>query len=80
MRQPLLNQVLVKNLLISFIAKLKQQATFIPFLKFQTKHSPVSLLSPETARLYQDFAAEDLQLAEMGMADYIMGLDQEDSL
>ncbi len=80
MRQPLLNQVLVRNLLISFTAKLKQLATFVSFLKFQTEHSPVALLTPETFRLYQDFAEEDRQLAQMGMTDYVMGLAQEDSL
>jgi hypothetical protein len=60
--------------------QLKQLATFISFLKFQTNHSPVSFLSPETAQLYEDFAEEDRQLAEMGMTDYFTSLAQEDSL
>ena len=52
--------------------QLNQVADFITFLKFREK-----LIQ---AKLYQEFAEEDRQLAEVGMNEYADLLTKEDQL
>ena len=59
--------------------ELKQVADFVAFLKFRAAVWPEkSALDAETAQLYAEFAEEDRLLAEQGMADYYVTLQQED--
>ncbi|NJN94308.1 MAG: hypothetical protein HC875_09560 [Anaerolineales bacterium] len=59
--------------------EIKQVAEYVAFLKFRTRH-PLTFTLNETklAALYAEFAEEDRELAEAGMADYSAGLARED--
>jgi hypothetical protein len=50
--------------------QLQQIAEFIEFIKFRSRFSRKSVNLHEFAHLYQEFAQEDQELAEVGMADY----------
>ena len=58
--------------------ELKDLADYLAFLKFRSK---TPSLSDEAtwAALYAEFAEEDRQLAEQGMADYSASLAKEDA-
>ncbi|MGL5033132.1 MAG: hypothetical protein ACRC6M_04945 [Microcystaceae cyanobacterium] len=60
--------------------QLKQIADFIAFLKFQSKLSQPKPDLNQFAHLYQEFANEDRELAEMGMNEYTKSLGNEDRL
>lgn len=58
--------------------QLKQITEFIEFVKFRSKfQEKVTDLNP-FASLYQEFAQEDRELAEIGMEDCIQQLLRED--
>jgi RecJ-like exonuclease len=57
--------------------QLKQVADFIAFIKFQSKFSQKTDIS-QSANLYQEFAEEDRELAEVGMSEYADLLSSED--
>ena len=58
-------------------AELEQVAEYLAFLKFRTR-LPASppLDTAQLAALYGEFAGEDQQLAEQGMAEYHAGLSR----
>ncbi|MFM7384633.1 MAG: hypothetical protein ACKN9E_08205 [Microcystaceae cyanobacterium] len=58
--------------------QLQQLADFIAFLKFQSKLSQSEPDLNQFAHLYQEFAEEDRELAEMGMNEYTKSLEHED--
>jgi len=60
--------------------QLQQIADFIAFLKFQSKISQITPDFSQFANLYQEFADEDRELAEMGMSEYTQSLEHEDQL
>ena len=51
--------------------QLKQIADFIAFIKFQTRSSQPTIDISQFAKLYQEFAEEDRQLAETGISEYV---------
>ncbi len=59
-------------------AEVERVAEYVAFLKFRARRKP-ALDEARLTVLYAEFADEDRQLAEEGMADYINGLTQEDS-
>lgn len=58
--------------------QLKQVAEFIEFIKFRSRFNQKIVDLHQFASLYQEFAEEDRELAEDGMADYMEQLRQED--
>ncbi|MCA9971151.1 MAG: hypothetical protein KC425_13090 [Anaerolineales bacterium] len=61
--------------------ELQQVADFVAFLRFRAQlayRSPT--ISEEVGRLYAEFAEEDRILAEQGMSDYEINLNQEETL
>ena len=58
--------------------QLKQVSEFIDFLKFKDRCADLKLDETEMAQLYQEFAEEDRQLAELGMDEYAEALSLED--
>jgi hypothetical protein len=59
--------------------QLQQVADFIAFLKFRSQHHPRIVIDPtHLADLFTEFADEDRVLAEAGMNDYAVMLQQED--
>ena len=60
--------------------QLKQIADFIAFLKFQSKLSKPTPDLSQFANLYQEFADEDRELAEIGISEYTKSLENEDKL
>ena len=58
--------------------QLKQIADFIAFLKFQSKLSKSTPDLSQFANLYQEFADEDRELAEIGISEYTKSLENED--
>jgi succinyl-CoA synthetase beta subunit len=60
--------------------QLKQIAEFVEFIKFRSRFSQKVVDLPQFASLYQEFAQEDRELAEIGMADYVEQLRQEEQL
>jgi len=58
--------------------QLKQIADFIAFLKFQSKLSKSTPDLSQFANLYQEFADEDRELAEIGISEYVESLDHDD--
>ena len=54
--------------------QLKQLADFITFLKFQSKLSQLTSDLSQFANLYQEFADEDRELAEIGISEYAESL------
>jgi hypothetical protein len=60
--------------------QLKQIADFIAFLKFQSKLSKSTPDLSQFGNLYQEFADEDRELAEIGISEYTKSLENEDKL
>jgi hypothetical protein len=61
--------------------QLQQVADFVAFLKFRDRrHSRIVLDRTHMAELFAEFAEEDRILAEEGMSDYVVMLQQEDYL
>jgi hypothetical protein len=59
--------------------QLQQVADFIAFLKFRNhRHHRVIPDPTQLAALFSEFAEEDFALAEEGMGDYAVMLQQED--
>lgn len=58
--------------------QLKQIAEFIEFLKFRNQFQKKITDLYQSASLYQEFAQEDRELAEIGIADYADLLQRED--
>lgn len=59
-------------------SQLKQVADFIAFIKFQTRFSQPTADISQFANLYQEFAQEDRELAEVGISEYAELLNSED--
>lgn len=57
--------------------QLKQVADFIVFIKFQTRFSQQTTDVSQFANLYQEFAQEDSELAEVGISEYAELLNSE---
>ena len=58
--------------------QLQQLADFIAFLKFQSKLSQPKPDLNQFTHLYQEFADEDRELAEMGMNEYTKSLENNE--
>jgi hypothetical protein len=59
--------------------QVQQVADFIAFLKFRDRHRHRVVLDPmQLADLFREFADEDCALAEEGIGDYAVMLQQED--
>ncbi|MEM1369791.1 MAG: hypothetical protein AAGG02_17645 [Cyanobacteria bacterium P01_H01_bin.15] len=58
--------------------QLSQLAEYIAFLKFRSRFQQPTPDLAQFASLYQEFADEDHQLAEAGLADYASQLAQDD--
>jgi hypothetical protein len=59
--------------------QIQQVADFVAFLKFRNqRHHRVILDPTQLADLFAEFAEEDCALAEEGMGDYAVMLQQED--
>ena len=60
--------------------ELQQVAEYLSFLKYRSNlKSNSSVNVKNLARLYQEFAGEDRQLAEEGLEDYSKNLRSEDT-
>ena len=60
-------------------ADLGAVADFLAFLKFRARiHSPMVVDEAQLETLYAEFAEEDRELAEEGIADYAAALAEED--
>jgi len=59
--------------------QLEQVAQYIAFLKFRARFHQWPAFQDEHGRLYQQFAAEDQQLAEEGMDNFTEMLKKEDA-
>ena len=60
-------------------AELKEVAEYLAFLKFRARRAAPSLDESQLGALYAEFADEDRNLAEEGVADYAVGLMEEDA-
>ena len=60
-------------------AELKEVAEYLAFLKYRSRSKPEIADESQLAVLYAEFAEEDRELAEEGMADYAEGLRAEDN-
>lgn len=60
-------------------AQLKQVAEYLEFLKFRQRQIETNIDETELAALYAEFADEDRELAENGLAEYTENLEREDS-
>jgi outer membrane protein assembly factor BamD (BamD/ComL family) len=60
-------------------AELKEVADYLAFLKYRSQSKPLVVNEAQLAALYAEFAEEDRELAEEGMADYAEGLRAEDN-
>ena len=70
---------LVKELDTLGEQQLREVVEYVAFLKFRSRFmSPPSVDEEELTKLYGEFAEEDRQLAEEGMADYTNSLAKED--
>jgi hypothetical protein len=59
--------------------QLQQVADFIAFLKFRNQRHHQAISNPkQMGALFAEFAEEDRALAEAGMGDYAVMLQQED--
>lgn len=58
--------------------ELKEVAEYLAFLKFRSRRAAPALDEAQLAALYAEFADEDRNLAEEGIADYAEGLLEED--
>lgn len=59
--------------------QLRQVAEFLDFLKFKEKSAKRNFDESEIAKLYQEFDAEDSELAENGLSEYAENLKFEDN-
>ena len=60
--------------------QLRQVAEFLDYLKFKEKNKRLRQFDEsEIAKLYQEFGAEDRELAESGLVDYAENLNFEDA-
>ena len=70
----------VTNLYDLTEAQLRQVAEYLEFLKFREHRKDDSQLDDtELEALYAEFADEDRELAEVGLAEYAANLEREDS-
>lgn len=61
-------------------AQLRQVAEYLEFLKFRECHKEDSQVNDaELEALYAEFADEDRELAESGLAEYAATLEREDA-
>ena len=60
-------------------AEIKEVAEYLAFLKYRSQNRPRVIDESQLAALYAEFAEEDRNLAEEGMADYAEGLMKEDA-
>jgi ribosomal silencing factor RsfS len=59
--------------------QLQQVADFVAFLKFRSQRHREAILDPtQLATFFAEFAEEDRYLAEAGIGDYAVMLQQED--
>jgi len=73
------NKLLKKELETLNNEQLEQVAQYISFLKFRARFHQWPAFQKEHGRLYEEFAAEDQQLAEEGMDDFTEMLKKEDA-
>ena len=59
--------------------QLQTVAEFLEFLKFRERHKFEQFDDVELEALYSEFADEDRELAEAGLADYATNLEREDA-
>jgi hypothetical protein len=70
---------LVKELDTLGEQQLREVTEYVAFLKFRSRFMPPpSFDEEELTKLYGEFAEEDRQLAEEGIADYTNSLTKED--
>jgi len=75
-----IREQVVKELSALSEAEIQQVADYLAFLKFRARVNPTSQLAEEQlAALYAEFAEEDRELAEQGIADYAKQLTTEDA-
>ena len=60
-------------------AEIKEVAEYLAFLKFRSRRKSRVVDESQLAALYAEFAEEDRDLAEEGMAVYAEGLTKEDA-
>lgn len=60
-------------------AEIKEVAQYLAFLKYRSQSNPPIVDESQLAALYAEFAHEDRDLAEEGIADYAEGLAKEDA-
>jgi hypothetical protein len=59
-------------------AELEQVDEFLQFLKFRARVRAIPADEADLAALYGEFAGEDREMADEGMAEYARGLIRED--
>lgn len=60
--------------------QLRQVAEYLEFLKFRERHKNDSQFDDaKLEALYAEFADEDRELAEVGLAEYATSLEREDA-
>jgi hypothetical protein len=59
--------------------EIKEVAEYLAFLKYRSQSKSRVVNESQLAALYAEFAEEDRNLAEEGMADYAEGLMKEDA-
>lgn len=60
--------------------QLQAVAEFLEFLKFrQRRDVKMQFDDAEVASLYAEFADEDYEFAEIGLAEYVVNLEREDA-
>ena len=59
-------------------ADIKEVAEYLAFLKYRSQSKPPAVDESQLAVLYAEFAEEDRDLAEEGVANYREGLAKED--
>ncbi len=60
-------------------AEIKEVAEYLAFLKYRSRSKPPVVDESQLAALYAEFAEEDRDLAEEGIANYAEGLAKEDA-
>ena len=62
-------------------ADIRQVADYVAFLKYRSRRIRIPMADEVSlARLYGEFAEEDLELADAGLDDYSRALAREDQL
>ena len=74
-----IQEQVVEELKTLSVAELEKVAQYLAFLKFSTRQAVGIADEEKLAALYAEFAEEDRQLAEAGLADYAEGLLREDA-